>query len=112
MSYEDRIKDALKQASNGLHLQFIDPCFRTKEVCLAAVKINRNELSSIPMGNLDYVVKELNICVGSDTIKMMISRELEPRYYGEFNSYSDKLNFYKAVDHDDMIRKMYELNRA
>lgn len=112
MNYNNRVKDALKQVSNGLHLQFIDPYFRTKEVCLAAVRINKEELTSVPMGNLDYVIKELDICIGSDIVKTMINRELEPRYYGEFNCYSDKLKFYKAANHDDMIRKIYEMNCA
>lgn len=112
MFYEDHIKISLKQVSNGLNLQFIDPYFRTKEVCLAAVKINKEELQNVPMGNLDYVTKELGIDLGSDIVKMMIARELEPRYYGEFNSYQEKLKFYKVMDHDQMIRKMYEMNRA
>jgi hypothetical protein len=112
MNYNDRVKNALNQASNGLHLQFIDPYFRTKEVCLAAVRINKNELLSVPMGNLDYVIKELYICISSDDVKMMINREFEPLYYGEFNSYSDKLKFYKASNYDDMIRKIYEMNCA
>ena len=120
MNYDNRVKNALKQATNGLNLQFIDPYFRTKEVSLAAVKINNEELQCVPMGNLDFVIKELGICVGfrdiesdvAKTVKKMITRELEPLYYGEFNSYRDKLNFYKAVDHDDLIRKMYEMNCA
>lgn len=108
-SYDDHVKSALKQTTKGLHLDFIDPLFRTKEVCLAAIKLNVAELSSVPMGNLDYVMKDIEGL--EDVYLTMKKKEQEPGYYGEFKSYQDKLNHYKATDHDDMLRKIYETIR-
>lgn len=116
-SYDKHVKLALERAESGMHIQFIDPVFRTKEVCLAAVKANVDDLTLIPLGNLDYIlshikdikdikdIKEIERL--DDIVSTMKSKGLEPGYYGEFQSYQEKLNYYGAIDHDDMIRKIY-----
>lgn len=65
LSYDEHIKDALDEINNGQHLRFITDFFRTKEVCLAAVKYESShtlaltDFGSVPMGNLDYVMEHM-----------------------------------------------------
>ena len=121
-SYDEQIKTTIKQVDSGLHLQFIDPKFRTKEVCLVAIKVNPSytELQSVPRGNLDYVMTQMRnilkcndifdhedckICKLEEDYKIM--KEKDPGHYGEFRTYQEMLKYYKASDYDDMNRKMY-----
>lgn len=120
-SYDDQVKNAMTQVAGGLPLQFIDPRFKTKEICLVALKLNPSsmELQLVPRGNLDYVMSQMKNILKCDIFEHNDCKlcKLEKDYetlkekdsgnYGEFKSYQDMLNYYLASDYDDMNRKIY-----
>ena len=122
-SYDDHVREALDDVKRGQHLRFINQIYKTKEVCLAAVKYESshtnalNDFYSVPMGNLDYVVEHMReIKKGNQGYldgmeKVYIQRkktEQESDYYGDFPSYKTLLDHFKATDYDDMSRKKFE----
>ena len=121
-SYEDHVKEALDEVTNAQHLRFINKIYKTKEVCLAAVKFEAGHTSmlgdfySVPMGNLDYVVEHMREIMKDkpryleNLEQAFLERkkaEQSPSYYGDFNNYQEMLDFYDAVDYDDMSRKIF-----
>jgi hypothetical protein len=123
-SYDDHVAEALDDVEHKLHLRFINQIYKTKEVCLAAVKFqstHTNELGdfySVPMGNLDYVISHMqeiqkdNPTYLANLAKAYSKRkedEQKPGYYGRFENYQEMLNHYGASDYDDMSRKRFNL---
>lgn len=123
-TYDQNIDNVFKQMKNNRFfcLGYIDPLFRTKEVCLAAVKSESkytyalNNFNSVPMGNLDYVMNNMRIIKkkSSHYIKELEAAYLKRKpdeqkagYYGVFKNYQELLNHQKATDYDDMSRKRY-----
>jgi hypothetical protein len=64
-TYDDHLHEALNDIKHGQHLRFINLQYRTKEVCLEAVKYESNhsrilhDFYSVPMEHLDYVVEQM-----------------------------------------------------
>lgn len=124
LSYDNHVKDALDEVNNGQHLRFITDFYKTREVCLAAVKYESSHTSalmdfgSVPMGNLDYVMEHMKEIKKDDDVYLeqmekyylkRKEREREPDYYGKFLNLQDKLDYYKAKDYDDMMRIMFSI---
>jgi len=124
MSYQDHVKDALDEVNHKQHLRFIDHFYKTKEVCLAAVKYESThtpaltDFGSVPMGNLDYVMEHMREIMKDNKIYLermeeyyleKKEREKEPGYYGQFETLQDKLDYYKANNHDEMIQTMFNI---
>jgi hypothetical protein len=123
-SYDDHVKEALDDVKGGQHLRFINDFFRTKEVCLKAVRFESThtlaltDFYSVPMGNLDYVTNHMREIMKDNTEYLrrldkayLEKKELEKQngYYGDFKTHQEKLNHYEADNHDDMLRKMYNI---
>ena len=124
-TYDDHVKEALDDVSTGQHLRFINYIYRTKEVCLAAVKYESThtlaltDFGSVPMGNLDYVKDNMKKIMKRDSYyldnmdKEYLKRkeqERSPGYYGDFKTLKDKFDHYKVANNDEMFRKMYDLS--
>ena len=124
LSYDDHVKDALDEVNNRQHLRFIDQYFRTKEVCLAAVKFESThtlaltDFGSVPIGNLDYVMENMREIRSDNELYLermeeeylkRKEREKELGYYGQFATLQEKLDYYKAKDHDEMMRIMFSI---
>ena len=122
-TYDDHVKEALDDVTDGQHLRFINQIYKTKQVCLAAVKFESghtvalNDFYSVPMGNLDYVMEHMreirkdNRYYLTELEKAYLERkatEQEPGYYGDFKNYQEMLDHYGAVDYDDMSRKRFD----
>lgn len=121
-SYDDHVKEALDDVATGQHLRFINDFYKTKEVCLAAVKFESthtlalNDFYSVPIGNLGYVTNNM-LEIMKDNPEYLKTldkaylekkeREKQDGYYGDFKTYQDRLDHYKADNHDDMLCKMY-----
>lgn len=123
LTYDEHVEEALDDVEHAQHLRFINQIYKTKEVCLAAVKFESthtlwlNDFYSVPMGNLDYVMEHMREIKKDDSYylesleKAYIERkkvEQEPGYYGDFKTYQDMLDHYGAVDYDDMSRKRFD----
>ena len=121
-TYDEHVTEALQDVTNAQHLRFIRPIYRTKDVCLAAVKFESRhtyaltDFGSVPMGNLDYVMKEMRIIKKDDPYyleKLELAylekkeREQEPGYYGDFENYQQMLDYFDGGDYDDMSRKKF-----
>jgi hypothetical protein len=121
--YDSGVAECLRDVKNCQHLHYIGDIYRTKEVCLEALKAQFYyafplcDIGSVPMGNLDYVVEQLRILKKEDFTYLKEleeayakrkEREKEPGYYGAFPNLQAKLDHYGAVDCDDMYRKMFE----
>jgi hypothetical protein len=124
LSYDDHVKDALYDVNDEEHLRFITDLFRTKEVCLAAVKFESThtlaltDFGAVPMGNLDYVMENMRNIKKDDDLYLkqmekyyLKRKELEKQsgYYGKFTNLQDKLDHYKAKNYDDMMRIMFAI---
>jgi len=124
-TYNDHVMEALDDVNTGQHLRFINYIYRTKEVCLAAVKFESTHTSaltdfgSVPMGNLDYVKDNMTEIMKYDSYylnnmdKEYLKRkeqERSPGYYGNFETLQDKFDHYKVTDHDEMFRRIYDLS--
>ena len=122
-TYDEHVKEALDEVKGGQHLRFIRDIYRTKEVCLAAVKFESShtvaltDFGSVPMGNLDYVMEHMREIKKDDQYylkkleKAFIEkklREQEPGYYGDFKNYQSMLDYFEAVNYDDMSRKKFD----
>jgi hypothetical protein len=122
-TYDEHVSEALSDVKSGQHLRFINQIYKTKEVCLAAVKYESrhtsmlNDFYSVPMGNLDYVtqnmreIKKNNVYYLEQLEKAFIERkktEQEPGYYGDFKTYQDMLDHYGVTTYDDMQRMIGE----
>jgi hypothetical protein len=121
-SYDDHVLEALKTVKNGQHLRYINTFYKTKEVCLAAVKsqakdtLELDSFYSVPMGNLDYVMERMkeiqkhNPMYLKELEKVYFERkemEKESGYYGDFHNLQHLLEHYGATDYDDMQRKRF-----
>jgi len=121
-TYDEHVAEALRDVKGGQHLRFINQLYKTKEVCLAAVKYESShnphpyDFDSVPMGNLDYVMEHMREILQHDSFCMRYlekrylertEEEKEPDYYGDFNSYQDLLNHFGATSYDDMSRKRF-----
>lgn len=122
-TYNDRINEVLEEVKKGQHLRFVNKNYRTKEVCLAAVNYESghnttmlNDIYSVPMGNLDYVMAHMRVIKKDDSFYLgeleqayIRKKALEhaPGFYGDFKDYQSMLDHYGAVDYDDMIRKHF-----
>ena len=124
-TYDDHVIEALDEVRTGQHLRFINYIYRTKEVCLAAVKFESThtlaltDFGSVPMGNLDYVKDHMSEIMkdNSEYLRRLEKsyfekkeQEKQPGYYGDFETYQDKLDYYKADNNDKMFRKIYDLS--
>lgn len=124
MSYDKYVNDAMIKVKKGERLLFINQLYWTKEVCLAAVKYESSysyaltDFKLVPMGNLEYVMKHMReIKKKSSTYIRELEatylkrkeEEKKPDYYGDFKSYQDLLNYFKAKDYDDILRKRFEI---
>jgi len=124
-TYDDHVIEALDDVSTGQHLRFINYIYRTKEVCLAAVKFESTHTSvladfgSVPMGNLDYVKDNMTEIMKDDTYyldnmeRAYLERKEQERscgYYGNFETLQDKFAHYKITNNDEMFRKLYDLS--
>lgn len=124
-TYDDHVIEALDEVRTGQHLRFINYIYRTKEVCLAAVKYESThtlaltDFGSVPMGNLDYVKDHMSEIMkdNSEYLRRLEKsyfekkeQEKQPGYYGDFETYQDKLDYYKADNNDKMFRKIYDLS--
>jgi hypothetical protein len=122
-SYEDHVKEALDEVKIGQHLRFINNLYRTKEVCLEAVKFESthnlvlHDFHEVPMGNLDYVMEHMREIQKNNPEYLenleaayieKKKREQEPGYYGIFKSYQEVLNHHGVTNYDDMTRKIYK----
>jgi len=122
-SYDDHINEALSDVNGGLHLRYINYIYRTKEVCLAAIKYQSNysmpfmDIGSVPVSNLDYVIDNMRIIMNDDqyylielekNYKERKEAEKQQGYYYPFSSAQERLNHYQVDNHDDMLRKMYD----
>jgi hypothetical protein len=123
-TYDEHVEEALNEVSQGQHLRFIRDIYQTKEICLTAVnyEFTHNHVYSIdigivPMGNIDYVMEHMRENCKDDTYflqeleKTYNQRKLREQtlgYYGDFLTYQDLLDHWKAADYDDMSRKKYE----
>lgn len=115
--YEHHINEALREVKNGQHLRFINILFRTKEVCLAALKYETShnshpyDIHSVPLGNLDYIMEKLRqelknnpYCLKYlEKVYLESIPKLQSMYWG-FENYQCALKHYKAIDFDDMCR--------
>lgn len=125
-SYNELVNEALDEVNRGQHLRFIKDLYKTKEVCLAAVKYESNgsvmlhDIYSVPMGNLDYVMEQMREFKKNDAYyledleKAYITKkeyEKTPGYYGEFKNYDDLLAHYEVNNYDDMSIKKFNLMR-
>jgi hypothetical protein len=121
-TYNDHVNEALDDVMHGQHLRFINSLYRTKEVCLAAVKWESthtyalNDFYSVPMGNLDYVVNEMikvkkedqyYLDNMNDEYKKRKDNEQVPGYYGKFKSLLEVLDYYEVTTYDEMSYKKY-----
>ena len=122
-SYDEHVNEALREIRNGQHLRFIRSLYKTKEVCLGAVRYESThtheltDFGSVPMGNLDYVVEKMKEIKKDDPyyLRNMENAYLEmkqleriPGYYGKFKNHQEQLDYYGATDYDDMARKKFE----
>ena len=123
--YDNHVKEALDEVSKGQDLQSINVLYRTKEVCLAAVKYEStytselNNFHSVHMGNLEYVTNLIREIMKDDpeylTVldKMYIGRkkqEKQAEYCGDFKTLKENFDYYKVDNYDDMIHKIYDIN--
>ena len=123
-SYDDHVKKALDDVNSGQHLRFINSLYRTKEVCLEAVKyesthtLQLNDFHSVPIGNLDYVTTHMrkimkdNIEYLTVLNKMYIERkkqEKQSESREDFKTLKDNFDYYKVNNYDDMLRKIYDI---
>jgi len=121
-TYEENLIEVMDDVVTGQHLRFIGFCYKTKEVCLAAVKHESshttmlNDIYSVPMGNLDYVMENMREIKKDDPYylkgleKAFIERKAEEQKLGyyDFVNYKAMLDHYKATDYDDMLRKRFD----
>lgn len=115
--YEEHVAEALRDVNNGQHLRFINLTYRTKDVCLAAVKYeashNRhsmNDFYSVPIGNIDYVYDQMKEFVKDDEVFLKLMDEIykertveKDGTYGEFKTYQEMLDHYNATCYDDLL---------
>ena len=127
-TYEEHVQEAMQEVTTGQHLRFIGYMYKTKEVCLAAVKYESthacqfdsiHDFNVVPMGNLDYVVEHMRE-IKKDDLKYLEGmekaylrrkeEEKKPGYYGkEYETYQNMLDHYGAKDYDDMLRKRFSI---
>jgi hypothetical protein len=121
-SYDEHVREFLREAKDGQHLRFCNRIYKTKEICLACVKYQSTHTDSlddfweVPMGNLDYVMKHMREIKKDDRSYLKglekeyaerKAKEQEPGYYS-FPRYQAMLDHYGAVDYDDMSRKIFD----
>lgn len=122
-TYDDHVKEALDEVNSKQHLRFISQMYRTKEVCLVAVRFESThthaltDFYSVPMGNITYVMEHMREIKKDDPYYLekleeaYIERKIDeqkPGYYGDFKTYQDMLDHFGAVDYDDMSRKKFD----
>ena len=122
MSYDDHVAEALDEVRSKQHLRYINRLYKTKEVCLEAVKfesthtLKLNDFYSVPMGNLDYVMHHMKefqkdnkeyLKILDEAYHERKKSEQEPGFHGKYNTFQDILDHHKATDHDDMCRKIF-----
>ena len=123
-SYDDLVREALQDVKiDKQHLRFINSLYRTKEICFEAVRFESthtcmlSDFYSVPMENLDYVVDKMKELKKNDEYYLQQMekaykerKELEriSGYYGEFKNYQQMLDYFGAIDYDDMIRKKFD----
>ncbi|QKF94873.1 hypothetical protein QKU48_gp1415 [Fadolivirus algeromassiliense] len=123
-SYDDHVKQAMSEVKRGQHLRFINQLYKTKEVCLAAVRYESSHTTMlhdfyvVPMGNLDYVVEQMRELKKNDQYYIdgmerayLERKEAESKegYYGDFKCYQDMLDHYGVAAYDDMSRKRFDI---
>ena len=123
-NYDDHVKEALDDVNSEQHLRFINSLYRTKEVCLAAVKyeskhtLELNDFHSVPTGNLDYVTTHMRESMKDNfeylTVlnKMYIERkkqEKQSESREDFKTLKDRFDYYKVDNYDDMLSKIYDI---
>ncbi len=122
-TYEELIEEVLCMIYDGQHLRFVNDLFRTKEVCLEAVKYESNhsimlhDIYSVPIGNIDFVFTEMKEYKKSNDFylekltKAYNDKKLaekEPGYYGNFKDHQELLSHFKAPTHDEMLRIRFD----
>ncbi len=117
-TWESHVNEALEDVKRGQHLRFINPIYRTKEVCLAALRyqsFHTNEvfdILSVPPGNLDYVINNLR-CNGVTSAyllrnaKEIREHENKPGYYGDDCKSLQELLDKRGVKNVDEMYKQY-----
>lgn len=110
-SFNEHVREALHDVESGQHLRFIAELFRTKEVCLAAVKYESthnkymsHDIHAVLMPHLNYVMEN-----------MRDIRKDDPYYLGElekdYNKIKEKgqelMDKYEGVDYDVLLRNKY-----
>lgn len=122
-SFETHVQEAMKDCNKGIRLRFINDLYRTKEVCLAAVKYeayhNRympNDINYVPEGNIDYVVQEMEKIHGDDTHYMEMIKKVAARMHVEYEEKwlipsreSVYAEFDGATELDQVLRYKYNL---
>jgi hypothetical protein len=121
-TFKSHVDESLRSVKNGQHLRFINPLYRTKEVCLVAVlygcgiSIGIRDLGSVPAGNLDYIYDQLKKEKGPyslEEIENEVSERrksiAEPGYFedGKISCWQDLLKEYGAADYDDYLEKKF-----
>ena len=126
-SYDNHIKEALFEVNNGRNLGFINILYRTKEVCLDAVKfeatyiLELNNFRNVPVGNLDYVTNHMREMMinNPEYLKILNEVYLEKKkrqrleeYYFELKTQQETFADYKVDNYDDILHKIYDINIA
>src|SRR5438874_11614452 len=103
-TYDEHVAEALDDVIHAQHLRFINQIYKTKEVCLAAVKFESGhtvaltDFYSVPMGNLDYVLEHMREIRNDHPYYLekleqayleRKAKEQEPGYYGDFKNYQE-----------------------
>jgi hypothetical protein len=121
--YVEKALDTMREGSQ--YLSYIDPLFRTKKVCLAAVmyelknptkRFVGESIRDMPASHIDYVmqsIRELKTATDLDLkllemeCRLLKEKEQKSGYYGKFKNLQELLDHWGAIDYDDMLLKKF-----
>jgi hypothetical protein len=121
-SWSDYVHEALMSVTNGQHLRFINPIYRTREVCVTALMHETSHNSApydvycISAAIIEEVVAKIKQARQHNkflyeylnkVITEIKSKEANPGYYGKFESLQALFDNYKVTTYDGLLEALF-----